>query len=43
MSQTPQILEFAERHGLRAITIDDLVNYIMDTQTDGPSNIMSIG
>ncbi len=35
MLQTPQILEFAQRHGLRAITIDDLAHYITATQEIG--------
>lgn len=28
MARTPQILEFAQQHGLVAITIDDLARYI---------------
>lgn len=35
MSQTPQLLEFAQRYNLRAITIDDLAHYIQDTQEIG--------
>lgn len=32
MARTPQLLEFAQQHGLVAITIDDLARYIQQQQ-----------
>lgn len=35
MARTPYLLEFAQRHGLRVITIDDLAHYIRMQQANG--------
>lgn len=37
MAQTPQLLEFARRHDLRCITIDDLAQYMRSQQLNGSS------
>lgn len=36
MARTPYLLDFAQRHGLRVVTIDDLAQYIrMQQQASG--------
>lgn len=36
MARTPHLLDFAQRHGLRVVTIDDLARYIrMQQQASG--------
>lgn len=34
MARTPQLLEFAARHGLRCVTIADLVRYRLQHDMD---------
>lgn len=41
MARTPYLLEFAQRHGLRVITIDDLAQYIRMQQKQVSSNCCS--
>jgi hypothetical protein len=39
MARTPYLLDFAQRHDLRVVTIDDLAQYIrMQQQASGSGN-----